>query len=53
MSAHRWRVFGAVSLAAALGSVFALTSLAASSPGAPPPEVAAEGDAWPAHNFDL
>jgi outer membrane protein assembly factor BamB len=54
MSVHRWRVFGAVSLAGAvLGSVLAVTSLAASSSGAPPPEVAAKGDAWPAHNFDL
>ena len=55
MPAHRWRLAGALSVgAAALAAAFAVTSLAASSVGQPPPEVAAaEGDAWPAHNFDL
>src|SRR5260221_1932971 len=54
MPAHRWRLFSAVSLAvAALGSIVARPSPAASSAGSPPPEVAAKGDARPAHNFAL
>src|SRR6266852_7200472 len=54
MSAHRWRLFGALAVAAAaLVSVFAVTSFAASSAGQPPPELSETGDAWPAHNYDL
>src|SRR6059036_661393 len=53
MTARRWRLVSALSVSAALATVFALTSLAASSAGQPPPEVAEGGDAWPAHNFDL
>lgn len=54
MPARRWRSFGALSLGAlAVAAVFAVGSLGASSAGEPPPEVTAEGDAWPAHNYDL
>src|SRR5260221_11873609 len=54
MPLHRRRLLGALSLGAvALVAVFAAGSFGASSAGQPPPEVAATGDAWPAHNFDL
>src|SRR5882672_1118564 len=54
MPLHRRRLIGAVSLgAAALAAVFAVGSFGAGSAGQPPPEVAATGDAWPAHNYDL
>src|SRR5262245_24231962 len=53
MTAGRKRLAGAVTSALVLACVFALTSVAASSAGQPPPEVAEGGDAWPAHNYDL
>jgi len=54
MPGNNWRRIGALSLgAAAIAAVFAVGSFGASSAGAPPPEVAATGDAWPAHNYDL
>src|SRR5262249_42738637 len=53
MTRGRWRLVGAVSSALVLASALALTAVAASSAGPPPPEVAEGGDAWPAHNYDL
>jgi alcohol dehydrogenase (cytochrome c) len=54
MPAARWPRLAAVALAAgALAAASATISLAASSVGQPPPEVSGEGDAWPAHNYDL
>ena len=54
MIRQRWHTLAALSVgAAALAAAFAVTSFAASSVGQPPPEVAAEGDAWAAHNYDL
>jgi len=53
MTARRRRVVSALSVSVALAAVFTMTSLAASSAGQPPPEVAEPGDGWPAHNYDL
>jgi alcohol dehydrogenase (cytochrome c) len=54
MPGHRWRRFGLLAFgAAAIAASFALSASAGPSVGQPPPEVTAEGDSWPAHNFDL
>src|SRR5690348_2030799 len=54
MPVHRWRRFGLLTLGvAAVAATFALSSSAGPTVGQPPPEVTAEGDSWPAHNFDL
>jgi outer membrane protein assembly factor BamB len=53
MTARRRRVVSALFVSAAFAAVFTMTSLAASSAGQPPSEVAEPGDGWPAHNYDL
>src|SRR6185437_1245229 len=45
-------VAGGLILAAVVGTI-PMASMAASSAGSPPPEVAPSADAWPAHNYDL
>jgi len=46
-------MIGALAIGTAALVAFAVSSHAASPVGQPPPEVAATGDAWPAHNYDL
>lgn len=49
----RYRAAAAAVLAAAIAGAVAVVASGALSAGSPPPEVAPQADAWPAHNYDL